>query len=57
MFAPSLSDSRGFTIAEMLAALLVMAVGIIGIAALYSDQAQTNPERSCIAKRRSSLNR
>ena len=36
--------SRGFTIVEVLAALLVMAVGIIGIAALYSDQAQTNPE-------------
>src|SRR4029453_17636362 len=29
---------RGFNIVEMLAALLVMAVGIIGIAALYSDQ-------------------
>lgn len=36
--------SRGFTIVEVLAALLVMAVGIIGIAALYSDQVQTNPE-------------
>jgi type IV pilus modification protein PilV len=36
--------SLGFTIAEALAALLVMAVGIIGIAALYSDQAQTNPD-------------
>jgi type IV pilus assembly protein PilV len=35
---------HGFTIVEMLAALLVMAVGIIGIAALYSDQVQTNPE-------------
>jgi type IV pilus assembly protein PilV len=35
---------RGFTIAEVFAALLVMAVGIIGIAALYSDQVQTNPE-------------
>src|SRR6188768_2114327 len=34
----------GFTIVEVLAALLVMAVGIIGIAALYSDQVQTNPE-------------
>ena len=39
-----LGDSRGFTIAEVFAALLVMAVGIIGIAALYSDQVQTNPE-------------
>jgi type IV pilus assembly protein PilV len=38
------SRSRGFTIAEVLAALLVMAVGVIGIAALYSDQVQTNPE-------------
>ena len=38
-----LSRSRGFTIAEVFAALLVMAVGIIGIAALYSDQVQTNP--------------
>jgi type IV pilus assembly protein PilV len=36
--------ARGFTIAEVFAALLVMAVGIIGIAALYSDQVQTNPE-------------
>ncbi len=36
--------SRGFTIAEVFAALLVMAVGIIGIAALYSDQVQTNPD-------------
>jgi len=36
--------SCGFTIVEVLAALLVMAVGIIGIAALYSDQVQTNPE-------------
>ena len=36
--------SRGFTIVEVLAALLVMAVGIIGIAALYSDQVQTNPD-------------
>ncbi len=38
------SRSRGFTIAEVFAALLVMAVGVIGIAALYSDQVQTNPE-------------
>jgi type IV pilus assembly protein PilV len=36
--------SRGFTIVEVVAALLVMAVGIIGIAALYSDQVQTNPD-------------
>lgn len=36
--------SQGFTFVEVLAALLVMAVGIIGIAALYSDQVQTNPE-------------
>ena len=36
--------TRGFTVVEALAALLVMAVGIIGIAALYSDQVQTNPE-------------
>jgi type IV pilus modification protein PilV len=39
-----LSRSRGFTIAEVFAALLVMAVGIIGIAALYSDQVQSNPD-------------
>lgn len=38
------SRSRGFTIAEVFAALLVMAVGVIGIAALYSDQVQTDPE-------------
>ncbi|HEY0681632.1 MAG TPA: type IV pilus modification protein PilV [Steroidobacter sp.] len=30
--------ARGFNIVEVLAALLVMAVAIIGIAALYSDQ-------------------
>ncbi|AMN47664.1 hypothetical protein ACG33_11240 [Steroidobacter denitrificans] len=30
--------ARGFTVAEGLAALLVVAVGILGIAALYSDQ-------------------
>lgn len=39
-----LNRARGFTIAEVFAALLVMAVGIIGIAALYSDQAQTNSD-------------
>ncbi len=39
-----LSRSRGFSIAEVFAALLVMAVGIIGIASLYSDQVQSNPE-------------
>jgi type IV pilus assembly protein PilV len=30
--------ARGFNIVEILAALLVIAVGIVGIAALYSDQ-------------------
>lgn len=30
--------ARGFNIVEILAALLVMAVGIVGVAALYSDQ-------------------
>lgn len=30
--------ARGFNIVEILAALLVMAVAIVGIAALYSDQ-------------------
>lgn len=30
---------RGFNIVEIIAALLVMAVAIVGIAALYSDQA------------------
>ena len=34
--------SRGLTIAEFLAALLVIAVGIIGVAALYSDEVQTD---------------
>jgi type IV pilus assembly protein PilV len=29
---------RGFNVVEMLVALLVIAVGIIGVAALYSDQ-------------------
>ncbi len=32
---------QGFNIVEILAALLVMAVGIVGIAALYSDQTRT----------------
>jgi type IV pilus modification protein PilV len=36
--------ASGFTIAEILAALLVMAVGVIGVAALYSDQVHTTPE-------------
>ncbi len=35
----SIHRSRGFNIVEVLAALLVMAVAIVGIAALYSDQA------------------
>lgn len=41
---PLESNARGFTIIEVLAALLVIAVGVIGIAALYSDAAQTNAE-------------
>jgi type IV pilus assembly protein PilV len=36
--------SRGFTILEMLAALLVMAVGVIGVAALYVDNVHVAPE-------------
>ncbi len=44
MAVRNVSRSRGFTIVEVLAALLVMAAGIIGIAALYSDQVQTRPE-------------
>jgi prepilin-type N-terminal cleavage/methylation domain-containing protein len=36
--------SRGFTILEMLAALLVMAVGVIGVAALYFDNVHIAPE-------------
>jgi len=32
---------RGFNIVEILAALLVIAVAIVGIAALYSDQTRT----------------
>jgi type IV pilus assembly protein PilV len=36
--------ARGFTVLEILAALLVIAVGIIGVAALYSDAVHTNTE-------------
>lgn len=35
---------QGFNLVEILAALLVMAVGIVGIAALYSDQTRTPPD-------------
>lgn len=35
---------RGFSILEILVALLVIAAGVIGVAALYSDAAQTNAE-------------
>jgi type IV pilus modification protein PilV len=35
----------GFTIIETLAALLVIAVGVIGVAALYLDNVHTSPER------------
>jgi Tfp pilus assembly protein PilV len=35
---------RGSTIMELVAALLVMAVGIIGVAALYSDSVGTNTD-------------
>jgi type IV pilus modification protein PilV len=40
---PSLGPP-GFTIVEMLAALLVMAAGIVGVAALYADQVKTSEE-------------
>lgn len=36
--------ARGFNIVEILAALLVMAVAIVGIAALYSDQTHIPPD-------------
>ena len=36
--------TSGFTIVEMLAALLVIAIGIVGIAALYGDALQTESE-------------
>ena len=35
---------RGFNIVEILAALLVIAVAIVGIAALYSDQTHTRSD-------------
>lgn len=35
---------RGFNIVEILAALLVIAVAIVGIAALYSDQTHIPPD-------------
>jgi type IV pilus modification protein PilV len=36
--------ARGFNIVEILAALLVIAVAIVGIAALYSDQTRIPPD-------------
>jgi type IV pilus modification protein PilV len=36
--------SRGFNIVEILVALLVMAVGVVGIAALYADQVHADPD-------------
>ena len=36
--------ARGFNIVEVLAALLVMAVAIVGVAALYSDQTHIPPD-------------
>jgi type IV pilus modification protein PilV len=36
--------ARGFNIVEILAALLVIAVAIVGIAALYSDQTHIPPD-------------
>src|SRR5687768_7005204 len=36
--------ARGFNVVEMLVALLVIAVGIVGVAALYSDQTHIPPD-------------
>jgi type IV pilus assembly protein PilV len=38
------SRSAGFTILEILAAVLVIAVGIVGVAALYRDRVKTTEE-------------
>lgn len=43
---PRRSAAAGFTLAEVLAAVLVIAVGIIGIAALYSEGLRTGLEAS-----------
>lgn len=43
-------SSRGFTIMELLVALLVIAVGIIGVAALYTDAAEKNAELNLQAR-------
>jgi type IV pilus assembly protein PilV len=46
---PSIRAERlaaGFTLAEVLAAILVIATGLIGIAALYSDGLRTSYEAS-----------
>lgn len=45
---------RGFNIVEILAALLVMAVAIVGVAALYSDQTHT-PEDARLPLRAAEL--
>jgi type IV pilus modification protein PilV len=42
--ARPIQRQRGFTIAEVFAALLVVIIGLIGIASLYGDAAQTQPE-------------
>lgn len=38
------ASSSGFTLIEALAALLVIAVGVVGVAALYFDNVQATPE-------------